>query len=131
MKKLKKGVKSLASGSSGLTEGIEAFSGAIGKAQEGSSQLSEAMEKTAEAGGTLGSAFDELTGGLQGFADAISEFDEEGIQSLADLAGPDYLAVIRGLKAVREADLSYNNYSGILDGQEGSVRFIIETEEIE
>lgn len=38
--------------------------------------------------------------------------------------------VIRGLRAVQDAELSYNNYSGILDGQEGSVRFIIETEEI-
>ena len=35
------------------------------------------------------------------------------------------------VKAARDAEHSYNNFSGILDGQKGSVRFVIETEEIE
>jgi hypothetical protein len=38
--------------------------------------------------------------------------------------------VIRGIRAARDAELGYTNFSGICDGQKGSVRFIIETEEI-
>lgn len=59
------------------------------------------------------------------------KFDEEGIQSLAELTGPEYMEVIRRVKAARDAEHSYNNFSGILDGQKGSVRFVIETDEIE
>ena len=45
--------------------------------------------------------------------------------------GPEYMEVIRRVKAARDAEHSYNNFSGILDGEKGSVRFVIETEEIE
>ena len=45
--------------------------------------------------------------------------------------GPEYMEVIRRVKAARDAEHSYNNFSGILDGQKGSVRFVIETEKIE
>jgi putative membrane protein len=64
------------------------------------------------------------------FADGVAKFDEEGIQSLAELAGPEYLEVIRRVRAARDAEHRYDNFSGILDGQKGSVRFMIETEEI-
>ena len=40
------------------------------------------------------------------------------------------MEVIRRVRAARDAEHGYNNFSGILDGQEGSVRFVIETEEI-
>ena len=127
---MKKGVKALSKGSKGLSKGIAAFDKAIGQTSKGTDQLSNALTEVSGLSGTLGSAFGQLVSGLSEFADGVSEFDEEGIQSLAELAGPEYLDVIRGLRAVKDAELSYNNYSGILDGQEGSVRFIIETEEI-
>ena len=38
--------------------------------------------------------------------------------------GPEYMEVIRRVKAARDAEHSYNNFSGILDGQKGSVRFV-------
>ena len=48
-----------------------------------------------------------------------------------ELTGPEYMEVIRRVKDARDAEHSYNNFSGILDGQKGSIRFVIETEEIE
>ena len=47
-----------------------------------------------------------------------------------ELTGPEYMEVIRRVKAARDAEHRYNNFSGILDGQKGSVRFVIETDEI-
>ena len=130
MEKLKSGVSELSKGSTKLTGGLELFKEALGLAAEGSEELSDALRKVASAGGELDSAFGELVDGLGEFADGVSEFDEEGIQSLAELTGPEYLNVIRGLRAARDAEHSYTNFSGICDGQKGSVRFIIETEEI-
>ena len=127
---LKFGVSQLSGGSSQLTEGLGLFEKALEAATEGSAQLSSAMKTVSSAGGELGSAFWQLVDGMNEFADGIAEFDEEGIQSLAELAGPEYKDVIRGVRAARDAEHSYTNFSGICNGQKGSVRFIIETEEI-
>lgn len=127
---LKAGISQLSGGSAQLSEGLGLFEKALEAASEGSEQLSSAMKTVSSAGGELGSAYGQLVDGMNEFADGIAEFDEEGIQSLAELAGPEYKAVIRGVRAARDAEHSYTNFSGICDGQKGSVRFIIETEEI-
>lgn len=127
---LKAGVSQLSAGSAQLSEGLGLFEKALEAASEGSAQLSSAMKTVSSAGGELGSAYWQLVDGMNEFADGIAEFDEEGIQSLAELAGPEYKDVIRGFRAARDAEHSYTNFSGICDGQKGSVRFIIETEEI-
>ena len=130
MEKLKTGVSVLSEGSTELTGGLVLFQSALDKAAEGSDELSAALRRVASAGGELDSAFGELVDGMGEFADGVSEFDEEGIQSLAELTGPEYLDVMRSVGAARDAEHSYTNFSGICDGQKGSVRFIIETEEI-
>ena len=127
---LKSGVSQLSQGSEELTKGIGLFEEAIAAAAEGSSQLSDAVCMISSAGGELGSAYWLLVEGMEEFADGIAEFDEEGIQSLAELAGPQYLDVIKGVRAARDAEHGYTNFSGICDGQKGSVKFIIETAEI-
>ncbi len=60
----------------------------------------------------------------------MKAFDKDGIGKLSDLAGDDLTNVIRRLQAVQKADQAYTNFSGLADGTEGSVRFIIETEKI-
>ena len=127
---LKSGVSQLSQGSEELTKGIGLFEEAIAAAAEGSSQLSDAVCMISSAGGELRSAYWLLVEGMEEFADGIAEFDEEGIQSLAELAGPQYLDVIKGVRAARDAEHGYTNFSGICDGQKGSVKFIIETAEI-
>ena len=127
---LKAGVSELSGGSVKLSEGLGLFEKALATASEGSAQLASAMKTVSSAGGELGSVYWQLVDGMNEFADGIAEFDVEGIQSLAELAGPEYKAVIRGVRAARDAEHSYTNFSGICDGQKGSVRFIIETEEI-
>ena len=127
---LKAGVSELSGGSAKLSEGLGVFEKALATASEGSAQLASAMKTVTSAGGELGSAYWQLVDGMNEFADGIAEFDEEGIRSLAELAGPEYKDVIRGIRAARDAEHSYTNFSGICDGQKGSVRFIIETKEI-
>ena len=127
---LQAGVSQLSDGSEELTKGIGLFEEAITAAAEGSSQLSSAVNMISSAGCELGSAYWLLVEGMEEFADGLAEFDEEGIQSLAELAGPEYLDVIKGIRAARDAEHGYTNFSGICEGQKGSVKFIIETAEI-
>ena len=127
---LKGGISKLSKGSKELKKGISLFEKALGQAAGGSSKLSEALSQVSSAGSELGGAYWQLVDGMEAFADGVAEFDEEGIQSLAELTGPEYLEVIRGVRAAREAERGYTNFSGICDGQKGSVKFIIETEEI-
>jgi putative membrane protein len=61
----------------------------------------------------------------------MNEFNEEGIQKIADLAGEDLETVINQFKAVKKADENYNSYAGIKEKSKGSVKFIIETAAIE
>ena len=60
----------------------------------------------------------------------MSEFDEEGIQKIADLAGDDLQEVVNRFKAVKKADGSYDIFTSKSDKASSSVKFIIETEEI-
>lgn len=127
---LQSGVSQLSQGSEALTKGIGAFEEGVAAAAEGSSQLRSAVEMISSAGGELGSAYCLLVEGMEAFADGVAEFDKEGIQSLAELAGPQYQDVIKGVRAARDAEHNYTNFSGLCDGQKGSVKFIVETEEI-
>ena len=116
-----------AEGMSQTASSLTELSGALTQLKTGVSQLSSGSAKLTEGLGLFEQA---LGAAMNEFADGIAEFDEEGIQSLAELAGPEYKDVIRGIRAARDAEHSYTNFSGICDGQKGSVRFIIETEEI-
>lgn len=46
------------------------------------------------------------------------------------LGGSDFRNVMNRLRAVKEADDSYDNFAGLAEGKTGTVRFIVETEEI-
>ena len=54
-------------------------------------------------------------------------FDEEGIE---ELNSQDVEELALRLRAVRQAGEEYQSFSGLRKGQSGSVRFVIETEEI-
>lgn len=62
--------------------------------------------------------------------DGVRDFKEDGIDELTRLGGSDFRNVINRLRAVKEADDSYDNFAGLAEGKTGSVRFIVETEEI-
>ena len=128
---LKSAVSEVQQGSSKLATGVGAFSEGIKQLTEGSDQYTQALGQAASAGSQLGSAYDALTEGLGALADGLAEFDDETSEELEKLAGDSYSGLLHRIRAVREADLSYNNFSGILEGQKGKVRFLVETDAIE
>lgn len=120
----------LQDGSTQLKEGITAFSDGIEALHEGADQLSSGTRELKSAGSALREGFDALKDGCKELSEGFATFDEEGIQNLADLAGEDLRDILTRFRALKAADDRYNNFSGLRDGQSGSVKFILETDEI-
>jgi putative membrane protein len=101
---------------------------------EGVAQLSEGASSLAEALGELDKAGSKLNKGFSGgvkatkkLAKAMRKFDKEGIQ---ELKGQDVEELSLRLRAVQQAGKDFRSFSGLEPGRKGSVRFVIETEEI-
>lgn len=123
-------IAQLAEGSAQLTKGVKTFNQGVGKLYEGAQDLNEGVGELKDAGTDLKDGYSELHDGMGSLEDGVREFDEEGIQKLTDLADEELRDVVNRFRAVQEADGRYINFGGILPGKTGSVRFIIETEEI-
>lgn len=61
----------------------------------------------------------------------MKAFDKDGIQKLSDLGGQDLKNMVIRLQALQKADQAYTNYSGLAEGTNGSVKFIIETDSVD
>jgi putative membrane protein len=64
-------------------------------------------------------------------SEGMKQFDEEGIQKLADAYNGDIKGLIERMKATVEASKQYQTFSGKAEDVEGSVQFIFRTEGIE
>lgn len=127
---LRAGSQELQAGSSQLSAGITAFSDGIDALYDGAGQLSSGTHELKTAGSALKEGFSALVDGTRELSEGFATFDEDGIQSLADLAGDDLRAIFTQLRALKAADAGYQNFAGLREGQTGSVKFIIETDEI-
>lgn len=123
-------IRQLSAGSAQLKEGVTAFNNGIGQLSDGIAALRTGSSQLSGSGDSLVQGCAALTEGLSALQKGMITFDEEGVQKIADLAGDDLQNVLTQIRAVKEADGAYQTFSGLKDGQSGSVRFIIETEEI-
>lgn len=123
-------IRQLSAGSAQLKEGVTAFNNGVGQLSDGIAALRTGSGQLAGSGDSLVQGCAALTEGLQALQKGMITFDEEGIQKIADLAGDDLQDVLTQIRALKETDGDYQSFSGLKDGQSGSVRFIIETDEI-
>ena len=130
LEQLKTGVSSLADGSGQLTAGVQALNDGIEQLYQGSVALNNGTVQLITAGNAISKGFDGLSEGTDALSDGMKEFDKEGIQELKKLAGDDLENIIIRVRALKKADEQYNNFSGLEKGKTGSVRFIVETDEI-
>lgn len=130
LQELKKSLQQLQQGSAALTSGITAFNEGIGQLYEGAAALSGGTSQLYAAGKEITSGTGALLEGSEALRDGMYEFDKEGIQTLENMANDNIRGLMNRLKALKKADQKYTNFSGLQDGQTGSVKFIIETEEM-
>ena len=123
-------VAQLAEGSRQLTTGLTAYTAGVSALYEGTTKVVEGGTTLCTAGGELYDGFGEALDGVKELRDGVRDFKDDGIAELTKLGGADFRNVMNRLRAVKEADDGYDNFAGLAEGKTGSVRFIVETEEI-
>lgn len=132
-----KGVPALKAGAAALHTGTAQLQAGTGKLVEGTNTLNSGAA-TLQAGiGTLydgAAALDdgalELAAGCLTLKDGLFQLDKEGISKLTSLAGDDAQEAVDRLNAVMDAGKEYKTFTQLSDGMDGSVRFIIKTDEV-
>ena len=136
---------SLVSGMQALSEGTNTLNGTMPSLSAGISQLTNGASalvsnngaladgagKLANATGQRGDGVDELEDGSKQLMEGMAEFDEDGIQKLADAYHKDAKSLLNKVKAVRQAGESYQTFTKLAKGATGSVKFILRTEGIQ
>lgn len=130
LSQLQAGMGKLASGSAQLTSGLDSYIKAVETISHGADTLAEGSAQLDDATAALNGGFAELYDGAAAMRDGVQEFSGDGLDDLTELGGEGLQTVARRLRAVQQAGQGYQNFSGLADGQTGSVRFIIETEGI-
>ncbi len=127
---LQTSVAALEAGSKQLTEGLTAYTTGVSQLYAGAEKVVEGGTTLCTAGGEIYDGFGEALDGVNELRDGVRDFKEDGIDELTKLGGSDLRNVVNRLRAVKEADDAYDNFAGLAEGKTGSVRFIVETEEI-
>jgi len=106
--------------------------------KKGTSQLSSGMSQLCDGILTMKDGLPALTDGVTSLrdgsmqlSDGLKEFNEKGIQKLVELVDGDLAGLLSRIRVLTEVAKEYNNYSGIADGMDGTVKFIYKTEEVE
>ena len=125
LQELQTGLTALQTGTAQLQEGK-----GIQQLYQGSIALHQGSGQLSSAGTALISGLDTMISGMDSLHQGLIKFDEDGIRELSDLTGKDLTNLANRIRALKKADGKYDNYGGIREGETGSVRFIIETDEI-
>ncbi len=127
---LKEAVSQLSSGASALSDGVTAYTGGVDGLAQGIGSLQSGTQQLAGSGKDIKSGLTELKNGTQEFADAIEDFRTDGLEEIQKLAGQDLKDLIARVRAAKAAGEAYQSFSGLADGKEGDVTFIVETKGI-
>lgn len=130
VEELQQGAQALADGSNELTKGVIAYTKGTTVAYEGTKQLNEGLKKLSDANEELRKGMDAIMEGTGKLKTGLRKFSKKGIKELTTTLGDELMGVVDKAKVLKEADLRYQNYSGIKEGYTGSVIFMIETEEL-
>lgn len=136
--KLKKGANSLITAGKQLKGGAVKLSKNSGTLRKGASSLVLATNKLETGGNKLGSGKTQLLSGINKLSvgskdleSGMSKFDKEGIHKLTDALDGKVQDLVERLKKISDVGKSYKSFTGIDKNMDGSVKFIIETKEIE
>ena len=127
---LQTGLDQLASGSAELARGADTYVKAVGQVSQGADALAEGSAKLDDASDTMYEGLAELHDGAAELHDGVQEFSDKNTDDLSDNLGAGLRNVVRRLKAVQQAGKNYQTFSGLHNGDTGSVKFIVETAEI-
>lgn len=117
------GAKKLSQNSNTLINGAGAITSATSQLATGGNKLNDGKNK-------LISGIDELADGSIELKDGMKEFDKDGVTKLYDIVNEDLDKMLNRLDAISAAGNKYKSFAGIDKDMTGTVKFIMETEEI-
>lgn len=150
-KKLSKGTSQLSSGLGKLDSGLGSLNDKVPELVKGIGALKTGVDQLADGSDTLVSNNTELLGGMKQLltgtgdivdgvdqladgsdelADGMAQFNEEAIDQLVNTYNGDVKNLADRIQAVLDAGKDYQTYSGLADGQTGSVKFIYRQEAV-
>lgn len=139
-KALNKGASGLIKNAPTITKNAKKLTGNSSKLRKGAAQLDrgtgklfDGMTKLVTATGKVSDGISSLNDGASTLQDGMNEFDQQGIQKIADavtnmLDSADDLN--DRLSKISSISGDYTSFSGCSDDMEGSVKFIMATEEL-
>ncbi|MGI5978105.1 MAG: hypothetical protein ACOX66_01235 [Oscillospiraceae bacterium] len=118
-------------------QGINAYTAGVSSATAGAKQVSSGAQQVAAGAGklqnggvSLVTGVSQLRDGAMQLSDGMNEFVSAIKSKLSTLSGSEVTSLLPRVTSMLESARNYNNYSGIADGTDGSVRFIIKTASI-
>lgn len=133
---LKAGTQQLYTGAGTLVAGLDTLHQGTGSLHSGAAQLDDGAGELDSGAGQLGDGAEklddgagELQNGAKELRDGMQEYQEDGIEKLLGIYEDHIPTLLERLKALKELGSDYVNYSGVTEGTDSSVRFIIRTED--
>ena len=123
-------LKVLSESSGGASPEIAEISKGLTGIKEGVSKLKEGSGALSTQGDSLLKGYESLKSGVSKYSGAVDTFYKEGICELYNEGVSKLNDIENFVRMMEEADDLYTTFTGLDEGQKGSVTFIIETEKI-
>ncbi len=134
---LANGASEVANGASSLSDGAGRLDNGVSELQSGASRLVGNNDALKDGAGQLADGSKKLADGVgllltgaNDLSDGMVRFDKEGIDKLTSSFEDEGEKVVDRLNATMDAAKNYHSFTGLADGKEGNVKFIIRTEAI-
>lgn len=124
------GVDSAAAGAESLSLGAAELKAGTAQLKAGAASLYNGILQLKNGMPALVDGIAQLRDGSMELSEGLKQFNEQGIQKLADLVDGDLSGMINRWNAMIEVSEHYRSFSGIEDAMDGQVKFIYRTDEI-
>lgn len=127
------GSKALSAGSENLTNGLGQLNAGAGELYNGSLELSQGTEQLTKGSLELKDGSNKLADGTREFDENMKKFHNEGIMEIKNRVNESDLdidSIIETKDKLVDLSKEYNSFTGISDNMDGSVKFVMKTEEI-
>lgn len=124
------GVDSAAAGAGTLKTGASALETGAKQFKSGAKQLYDGTKVLRDSVPALIDGITQLRDGAKALSEGLHRFDEEGVRKLVEAVDGDLDGLLARARAVLDAAKGYQNFSGLSDEMQGTVRFVYRTDGI-
>ncbi|MGI6737427.1 MAG: hypothetical protein ACOX41_09000 [Anaerovoracaceae bacterium] len=130
VKDLRSGTKKLSSGSKSLLKGTKSAKKGSKALKNGAGQLVSGTKTLKNGTSSLVSGEKQLASGSAELAGGVEQYYQQGIKKIVDAYNGNVKKVLSKLDDLQQAGSSYDTFTDLTKGTEGSVKFIYRTDEI-